>query len=207
MHSPSMADIRPYRPDDLNALYSICLATADAGADGSRLYRDPNLVGHVYAAPYGVLAPHAAFVIEDKDGVGGYIVGSENTHGFEQMMEREWWPRLRAIYSDPRAVAGPDDRMAHLIHHPEVTKHRLYTAFPAHLHINILPRLQGQGFGGRMISTWLEAIAGLGAFRAHLGVGVRNARAVAFYSRYGFREIERENGGSTIIMGIDTRRR
>jgi ribosomal protein S18 acetylase RimI-like enzyme len=202
-----MANIRPYRPDDLNALYSICLATADAGEDASRLYRDPNLVGHVYAAPYGVLAPQATFVIEDSDGVGGYIAGTEDTHGFEDLKECEWWPRLRAIYSDPRAVASPDDRMAHLIHHPVKTRHRLYTAFPAHLHVNLLPRLQGQGFGGRMMSTWLAAIAAMGVLRAHLKVGLRNPRAVAFYTHYGFREIEREDGGSIVVMGIDTRRR
>jgi ribosomal protein S18 acetylase RimI-like enzyme len=199
-----MTAIRPYRADDLNALYSICLATSDAGADGSRLYRDPNLVGHVYAAPYAVLAPEAAFVLEDDQGIGGYIVGTPDTHAFEARAEDEWWPRLRAIYSDPRAVSSPDDRMAHLIHHPEVTKHRLYTAFPAHLHVNVLPRLQEQGHGTRLMDTWLAAIAKLGVRRAHLGVGVRNAGAVAFYRRYGFREIERENHGSVIIFGIET---
>jgi ribosomal protein S18 acetylase RimI-like enzyme len=200
-----MAAIRPYRADDLEALYRIALATADAGKDGRTLYRDPNLVGHVYSAPYGVLYPECCFVAEDEGGVAGYIVGAPDTHVYEERTEREWWPRLRTIYADPREVMNPDDRMAHLIHHPEVTLPRLYGAFPAHLHINLLPRMQGQGWGVRMMDTWLACMARLGVRRAHLGVGLRNERAVAFYRKYGFRDIESEDGGKVLIMGIDTR--
>jgi ribosomal protein S18 acetylase RimI-like enzyme len=200
-----MTAIRPYRADDLDALYRICLATGDAGADAATLYRDPRLVGHVYAAPHGVLSPDTAFVVEDDDGVGGYIVGPADTHAFEQRLEREWWPRLRAIYPDPPRVVNADDRMAHLIHHPEITPARIWQAYPAHLHINLLPRLRRRGFGKRLLETWLASVAALGAHAAHLGVGVRNTGAIAFYISCGFREIEREDDGATIVFGIETR--
>ena len=60
-----MATIRPYRPDDLPALYDICLATGDNGADASHLYADRRLIGEIFAAPYAALEPGHAFVAED----------------------------------------------------------------------------------------------------------------------------------------------
>src|SRR5579864_6800978 len=96
-----MPDIRAYRPDDLEALYDICLKTGNSGKDASRLYGDPKIVGHVYAGPYGVLRPESALVVEDAEGVGGYILGAADTAAFERDLEASWWPKLRAEYPDP----------------------------------------------------------------------------------------------------------
>ena len=63
-----MAGIRPYRKSDLSALYAICLATGDAGRDASHLYRDPDLIGHVYAGGYAACAPETTFMVEDYEG-------------------------------------------------------------------------------------------------------------------------------------------
>ena len=54
-----MAEIRAVRPSDLDDLYRICLATGAGGGDASALYRDPKLLGHVYAAPYAVFSPQS----------------------------------------------------------------------------------------------------------------------------------------------------
>jgi hypothetical protein len=62
--------IRPYQPDDLDDLYRVCLQTADNGRDGTSLFRDPKLPGHVYAGPYAIFEPSLAFVAEDTAGVG-----------------------------------------------------------------------------------------------------------------------------------------
>lgn len=189
-----MADIRPYRESDLDKLYDICLKTGDAGADATSLYNDPKLVGHVYAAPYGVLSPETAFVLEDEEGVAGYVIGPADTHAFETRCEAAWWPELRLRYADPSgdpARWSPDARMAHRIHHPHRTPRRISEPFPAHLHIDLLPRCQGRGFGRRMIERWMARVGAMGARGACLGVGARNARAVRFYRAYGFREIER----------------
>lgn len=202
-----MATIRAYRSDDLDALYRICLETGDAGQDATALYRDPKLVGHVYAAPYGVLFPESAFVVEDEVGVGGYVIGAADTAEFEARTEREWWPRLRAIYPDPPAPATPAEHMAHHIHHPERTPQHILEAYPAHLHIDLLPRFQGKGFGVRMMDVWMSRAAELGARAAHLGVGLRNARAVKFYRAYGFRDVELEDDGTCLVMGMATKRK
>src|SRR5690349_237384 len=91
---PRMVEIRAFRPDDLDDLYRICLATA---AGGAAAYHDRKLVGHVYAAPYAVLSPESVFVAEDTREVGGYIVGAPDTRDFEAQLEAKWWPRLREV--------------------------------------------------------------------------------------------------------------
>ena len=181
--------IRPYRAADLAALYDICLKTGDAGADASAMYRDPKILGHVYAGPYGVLEPESCFVAEDAAGVGAYIIGTADTHRFEMRMEAEWWPALRAQIAASEGD-DPDSRIARLIHRPPKTPRRINEPYPAHLHIDCLPRFQAIGLGKRLIDTWLEAMRRRGVPAAHLGVGPRNARAVRFYRRYGFHLIE-----------------
>ncbi|MBV9331165.1 MAG: GNAT family N-acetyltransferase [Alphaproteobacteria bacterium] len=190
-----MATIRDYRKEDLEDVYRICLETGDAGRDASSIYRDRQLLGHIYAGPYVVLEPECALVLEDELGVGGYVIGALDTHAFEKRLEAEWWPALRGRYSDPMiaesGARGAETRMAHLIHHPTRTPRRIAEPYPSHLHIDLLPRLQKRGFGTRMIDAWLERVRKQGSTGMHLGVGAANERAIRFYRAYGLAEIER----------------
>ena len=188
-------DIRNYREEDLDALYRVCLETGASGNDATSMYRDPRVLGHIYAGPYGTLAPESALVIEDEGGVGGYIIGPVDTYGFEKRVERDWWPNLRQTYADPsgkaRELWSPDERLHYLMHHPARTPRRISEPFPSHLHIDLLPRFQGRGVGKRLIDAWLARVREMGSIGAHLGVGAANVRAVNFYRRYGFLELER----------------
>jgi len=186
--SGAAAEIRPYRPGDLDDLYRICLATGWAGEDASAMYQDPKLVGHLYAAPYGVLAPECALVAEDAEGVAGYILGAADTAAFEAKAEAQWWPKLRGAYPDPTgsppADWTADQRLAWQIHHPRPPRPALLARYPAHLHIDLLPRVQGQGMGRRMMEAWLALVKSLGAGGAHLECSAQNARALRFYRAY-----------------------
>jgi ribosomal protein S18 acetylase RimI-like enzyme len=185
------ASIRPVSPDDLPALYEIALATGDSGQDAAALYRDPQLVGQLYAAPYAVLEPGSAFVAEDAAGVGGYIVGAADTLAFEARMEAEWWPALRRRYPDPGGDPkgwGLDEIRRWQIHHPRPPPARITDPYPSHLHINLLPRLQGRGLGKALIDRWLARMEALGSRGVHLGVSLQNHRAIRFYRAYGLEE-------------------
>jgi len=185
-----MVEVRAYRRNDLDDLYRVCLETS---AGGGAAYRDPNLVGHVYVAPYAVLSPHSVFVVEDGLGVGGYIVGAADTRNFEARLEAEWWPGLREVYCDPsdtpRAGWSPDQLMIYRMHHPHHTPSEIVEGYPSHLHINLLPRLRGRGFGRRLMDEWLRTIQEMGSHGAHLAVGAANLRAIQFYRACGFREL------------------
>jgi ribosomal protein S18 acetylase RimI-like enzyme len=188
-----MIGIRPFRADDLDALYRIALATGDGGADAGGLYHDPKLLGHIYAAPYAMLCPETVFVAEDDDRVAGYIAGAADTRTFEARTEAAWWPDLRVVYRDPANIPRndwtPDQRRINTIHHPPRAPQAITSAYPSHLHINLLPALRGRDVGRRLMDRWLQAIRQLGSPGAHLAVGRTNTRAIRFYTAYGFREL------------------
>jgi ribosomal protein S18 acetylase RimI-like enzyme len=188
------AHIRPYHPGDLGALYRICLLTGDDGQDATSLFHDPRLLGYLFAAPYGLFEPSLAFVAEDAEGVGGYIVGALDTRAFQEQLESKWWPGLRARYLDPPPCLPsqrwtPDQQVAHMIHHPWRIPDELAACYPSHLHINLLPRLQASGHGSQLTKTLIAALRDQGSRGVHLHVPRSNRRAAGFYRHTGFTEL------------------
>ncbi|MBV8391689.1 MAG: GNAT family N-acetyltransferase [Alphaproteobacteria bacterium] len=196
-----MITVRPFRPADLEACYAISLATGFEGGDASHLYRDPRLMGHIYAAPYVLLEPALALVAEDGDGVAGFAVGTTDTAAWEKRLEREWWPSLRRQYADPAAVPAdertPDQRRAFMIHHPAPTPAAVTAGYPAHLHMNLLPRLQRRGVGSRLLNDWLARAR---APATHVGVNRANTAATHFWAARGFHDLDIP-AGRTLWMG------
>lgn len=197
-------DLRLARPDDRDALYRICLLTADSGEDGTAIYGDPELVGHIYAGPYLAGQPELTFVLEDAGGVSGYVLGVQDTRAFRAWEERAWWPALRERYPDPADIPAarrsPDERLAFLIHHPPQMSPEVLDAYPSHLHIDLLPRAQGGGHGRRLLETLFAALKAGGSPGVHLGVGAKNVRAQGFYRHLGFTELRRDAGGA--LLGL-----
>jgi len=185
--------IRPLRssdPADLASLYTICLLTGDSGKDASRLYQDPELLGHFYAAPYGVLEPELAFLLEDDAGTCGYIIGARDSRNFEERMDREWLPPLRERYKMPlESDRSPDAGMIRLLHTGYHAKAEA-DHYPAHLHIDLLERVQGQGNGKRLMHTLWAKLRQLEVSGVHLGVSKKNAGGIAFYQKLGFELLE-----------------
>jgi ribosomal protein S18 acetylase RimI-like enzyme len=182
--------IRPYRQDDLEALYTICLETGDSGEDATALYTDPKLLGHFYAAPYGVLEPELALMLEDDAGVCGYIIGTKDSRSFQTRMNA-WLEPLQQQYPLPKATdTTRDAAMIRLIHKGYQFDLNLESDYPAHLHIDLLPRAQGQGQGKRLMHAFIDKLRALEVPGVHLGVGAKNTNAIAFYERLGFRCFE-----------------
>ncbi len=184
------ARLRDFEPAGIDACYEICLRTADNGADATSLHTDPRIVGEVWVAPYLVRHPECAVVLEDDQGVGGYIVGAPDTAGYDEWVDREWFPPLREKY--PRgcfAEGTADAACVDLIHTPPRMPAEVVAAYPAHLHIDLLPRLQGRGFGRAMMAALFERVSAAGAPAIHLGCSPENTNAIAFYQRLGFEDL------------------
>ena len=184
------AAIRPATAEDLDSLYDIAVKTADAGADATALYADPRLVGHIYMAPYVVLLPDWSFVAEDADGVAGYVVGAPDTDAFAALCEKSWWPELRLRYPDPGPpYEGADAGRIYQIHHPEPTPPAVIARYGAHMHMNLLPRLRGQGLGRALFGTWRDRASAAGLTGVHVGVNRHNKGGAAFWQACGMTPI------------------
>lgn len=202
-----MLDIRPFKPADLEGLYAISLATGHEGGNASHLYKDGRLIGHIYSAPYAKLEPNLALVAEDEYGVAGFALGTPDTHAWFQRLESEWWPRLRETYADPGSVPSTDwsadQRRAFMIHHPVSAPRLISDHYPAHMHLNLAPRIQGQGVGSRLFAMWAAIAAERGITAIHIGANHANHRAIKFWARQGFVPVPDPAGafGRTVWMG------
>jgi ribosomal protein S18 acetylase RimI-like enzyme len=201
------ACVRPYRASDLDDLYRICLQTGDSGEDATSMFEDPRILGHVFAAPYGLFEPSLAFVAEDELGVGGYVVGALDSKAFEKRLGTDWWPALRDRYSAPPSEIPsdqwtPDQRAAGFIHAPLKVPDDLAEHYPSHLHVNLVPRLQSQGLGRLLMDTLMCALREQESVGLHFFVWLTNQRAIGFYRHLGFTMISAEG---PVIFAMDLR--
>lgn len=198
----AMTEIRRASLHDLPGAYRVCLLTGDAGADASGQLRNPDLLGHVYVGPYMVGEPGLALIAIDQDGVAGYCLAARDTTAFADWAEREWWPALRAEFP-LRSDGSEDAALIELIHHPVLPSPAVTEAFPAHLHIDLDPRVRGTGTARRMVERQLVQLADAGAGACHLAVAATNHNAIGFYTHLGWRVLERH--ADEWLMGIELR--
>lgn len=187
--------LRPVRPGDEAGAYHVCLKTGDNGGDGEAFYRDdPDALGRIYTGPYLKFEPELGVILEDEQGLCGYALGALDSKAFFARYEAEWRPTLAARFPAPTGDPAQWTRVQqvhHLYHHPDIFIPEPYAEFPSHLHIDLLPRVQGHGLGRRMLAQVMDSLRRRGSPGVHLGVSTRNLRAIAFYRHLGFHELVR----------------
>jgi len=169
--------IRAFDPDragDTAAVLDICVRTGDAGRDATGLHPDARALTDRYAAPYLALEPEWAFVAEADGEVVGYLVGTPDTPAFAERFAG--WPSSLTAAERAAHVAALGSAIA-----ADETQ-----AYPAHLHIDLLPAAQGRGAGRLLVETFAAKLADAGVPGIHLVVDPANAGAQAFYPRVGF---------------------
>lgn len=183
-----MTEIRQPGLPDLPGVYRVCFETS-----GSEPTANPDLVGHVYAGPYVARHPEFARVVADDLGISGYVLGCPDTRALEAWTAANWWPALREQY--PVGGGLPvDAEMIGELHSPPVVPGEIVEQYPAHLHIDLLQRTQGHGYGRTLIEWVCGELAAAGAPGVHLGVGADNANAIAFYEHLGFETLRVDPG-------------
>lgn len=192
--------LRAYQPGDLPSLYRICRLTGDNGADATALYRDPELLGHYYVAPYARFEPDLCFVLEQAGDVTGYILGTRDSAALADRCARTWFPQQRARYPLPAADDHSPDAALIRLFHEDLPSDPIWTDYPAHLHIDLLPVAQGQGWGRALMESFLAHLRAGGVAGVHLGVATSNQRAAAFYAHLGFCVLRADE--ETQILGL-----
>ncbi|TDU05804.1 acetyltransferase (GNAT) family protein [Streptomyces sp. 846.5] len=202
------ATVRPYRPEDRDALFDICVRTAHDGGDSRHIHPDLELMPSIFAAPYAVLEPELAFVVDDGERAVGYVVATADTATFVKRYSTEWLPTLLRRYPAPdRALdraATPSEVMVDLMHRPERMLLPELEEYPAHLHIDLLPSHQRAGHGRELMDALFAALRSAGVARLHLGMVTANTPARAFYDRLGFHEIPVADPGPLTYLGRST---
>lgn len=198
-----MARIRPFRPGDEPALADICLRTADAGVDATGVLDDDAIWAEVFVLPYVARHPEHAFIVETDDGlVAGYIVGVPDTAAFETWFRDEWWPARAAKWPRPPGEQSRQDGILIYAYGRAPGAEPYGDEFPAHLHIDLLPELQGQGWGSRLIETLAASLRDRGVTGLHLASDVGNVGAIAFYDRLGFQRLPSHEGVQAFGMRL-----
>lgn len=184
-----MSSIRPYQPGDRDDVYSVCIRTGASGGDATGTYRDDDLIPDVFAGPYVTYQPDLAFVVDTGEHVAGYVIAVADSAAFVDWYADQWLPVFSARY--PLDTAR-DDREREAITYGLDVRGTLIPEladYPAHLHIDLLPELQGQGFGRALIRTLLAALRDRGVPGVYLRMSPTNHGARAFYERLGFHEL------------------
>lgn len=190
-----MARIRPFQPGDEPALADICLRTADDGADATGVLADDAIWAEVFVLPYVTRHPDLAFVVETDDGrVAGYVVCAPDTDAFEEWFAEEWWPRFAERWPLPADEETRQDGILRYAYGRGPGAEPYGRDHPAHLHIDLLPELQGRGWGRRLIETLVEALRERGVTGLHLVASSGNTGALAFYKRLGFAPLPSHDG-------------
>lgn len=199
--------IRAARSEDQAGAYHVCLKTGDFGRDGEPFYReDPDALGRIFVGPYLAYEPELALILEDERGICGYAFGAIDSNTFYNRYETEWRPGLCARFAAPSGDPAGWSRVQqvhHWYHHPDYFCPEPYNLYPSHLHIDLLGRAQGRGFGRRMLEQIMDELRRRGSTGAHLGVSMVNTPALGFYQRLGFQELVRVGEGrdGCIYMG------
>ncbi|MDR1867966.1 MAG: GNAT family N-acetyltransferase [Treponema sp.] len=194
-----MTTIRNVQEVDIPYLYDICLKTGDAGSDASKYFSDPYLLGHYYAAPYVFFDQKSCFVVTSNSVPKGYIVATTDTVAFNAWMESTWLAMLRERYSRTFSILEHETALISLIHRKLDSQEPWFDQYPAHGHIDLLPEIQGKGYGKKLMETLFSYLRERNVPGIHLGVAGQNKGAIAFYNKMNFSVIKEELWG--FILG------
>lgn len=184
---------RPALNKDLKEMYQICHAMANTSLPRGEQFEDANVLGDLYIGPYFTFEPSFSYIVEDHQGLCGYIVGTLHSAAFYRRLTEDWLPQVRNRYPDPAGEPedwSPTQTLYHGIHHPEFHLPDLLADYPSHWHVALLPRAQKKGLGSRLMSFFMERLKEAGSEGVHLSLNPDNTRAQKVFEKLGFKLVE-----------------
>lgn len=186
--------IRNARLDDIKELSKVALSTAMAGGDGNDFFYNKDLISQYYCEPYIRYNSEYCFVVEEEGKACGYIVSTPDSKEFFKWFNEVWLVEIRKLYAHSRSKSDEESRILNLIKE-DVENSKFFEEYPAHLHINISKKLQGQHVGSKLLYSLFHKLEKENIKGIHLGVALTNKKAIGFYNHSGLKTIEEKPWG------------
>jgi ribosomal protein S18 acetylase RimI-like enzyme len=182
--------VRPYQLPDRQAVLRIAADTAFFGEPVENFLEDRQLFCDLFYRYYTDFESSNGFVACAGDEVVGFIMGSLDTRQQQSRLWRLLLPGVIQGLLQRRYTLGPRTwrygfgliKAAMQREFPGCD----LSIYPAHLHINIDAFWRGQGFGRRLMETYLARLQVLGVPGVHLHTTNLNPAACSLYASMGF---------------------
>ena len=171
-----MISIRKYEKKDFDNVRFVCLNSEGTSITGNL----GEFILHTFCDYYLEKEPENCFVLDDDGKAVGYIICTENYDRYKEIFDREYLPLNKPLGEENYKWACEST----------VLQNKYKEDYPAHMHIDILPEYQRQGWGGRLLTMLFDHLRTKGIKGVMLTAGTSNVNAGKFYSKYGFKLLE-----------------
>ena len=170
-----MLTIRKYETTDFEDVEYVCLH-CDGDEDDAETQE---FVLHYFCDYYLQQEPQNCFVLDDDGRAVGYVICAADFDAFKPVFFERYVPLCKHLGKYRMKWALNSTAM----------QERFKSEYPAHLHIDLLPAYQRQGWGSRLLQTLFDHLRERGCPGVMLTTGADNESAVAFYEKNGLHKL------------------
>lgn len=171
-----MMIIRKYESKDFDDVRYTCLNSDELADEGNLA----EFVLHTFCDYYLEREPENCFVLDDDGRAVGYIICAENYDSYKEIFDKDYLPLNKNLGDDLYKWACEST----------VLQNKYKADYPAHLHIDLLPPYQRQGWGGKLLEALFAHLKSKGIKGVMLTTGTENIKGGNFYKKYGFEILE-----------------
>jgi len=203
--SPSshIFNIRPYLPSDEPFVYDVCRKTSLTDEDS---FNDlPDLIGDKCVGSFLTLSSDFCFVVEDvaQNKICGYILAAPDSQQFQKKLEMAWIPDICLKYPLPIEKLNKGEaltsveQMINDLHEEQKRKsffipEIVYNNYPSVCRIDLMDYVleNDASVPKRLLTCLLAALKANGSKGLFsISNGVKEKKAIDFYSKLGFQEV------------------
>lgn len=192
--SHNVYTIRPYFPDDKDAVYAVCRKTCDDGGDSSDIFPTyPDLVADESVGGFLAVSREYCYVVEDDADIVGYLVATPDARGYQKCWLETWIPQMKKKYpksSNAENMSSAEDIIQTFHTPPKALPDSLIEKYPGFVHLNLLSRkLSDLTIPRQLLSCAIKTLRAKGTRGIHTLVHVNHINLLAFHIKLGFIDI------------------
>ena len=186
--------VRPYRPGDRQAIREICAATCWMGQYRPEMIPDDWVWAEYWTRYFTDIEPEHTWVVEESatGKVAGYLNGTTDERRFQAYVPRlmpgiVWHVIRRRLLRRPAARRAILSMVQSMLRNEFRLPPGVERAYPATLHLDLLPNARGSGMGLRLFKAFRARMEELGVPGIHVQPLSVNRIVKRFMGKAGFR--------------------